>query len=467
MTAIFYDLETSDTSTVGQILNYCFIAVDGNYDVVDELSGEIRFSVDQLPRVGALLANRINPIAFQKRVKQTEGEACQKIQKFIQKTIDGSRGKVPLIGYNSARFDLPFLRTVLIRNGINPYFYGKLCYRDLYHLVRKLAATHPQFPRLPKEPGGDFASFSMEVLTHAFGLLQGVQTHESRDDVLLTIDFARFLEDEFGIAISTFEAYEALAMHSNPRSGDVIHQIVPTHALNPEEGSEALPMTLLDASNRDALWINLKRFAEATSPEEESRAVYRTNINKHHFFLPESPLEASSELEKVAKRALTRFKDVNLSNFFNESLADIEHHIYRLSFADMDLLSAAIAEGDGSRLANLPSRDAKVLYLRYELRHYNPSKKRDERLEKVLKAYGQYRYGGKMSLSSQVASEDLSKEDNRRFAHPTITELYQEVDEVLQTECSQEDLEIAQAVRKYYDNSDLVRALGYEARKAA
>ena len=33
--------------------------------------------------------------------------------------------------------NLPFLRTSLIRNGINPYFMGKLIYRDLLFLAKK------------------------------------------------------------------------------------------------------------------------------------------------------------------------------------------------------------------------------------------------------------------------------------------------------------------------------------------
>lgn len=59
--AIFYDLETTDREFVGQILNYSFILVDEQLNVVRELNGDIRISRLQLPsrggkRAGAAVA---------------------------------------------------------------------------------------------------------------------------------------------------------------------------------------------------------------------------------------------------------------------------------------------------------------------------------------------------------------------------------------------------------------------------
>jgi exonuclease I len=137
MFAVYYDLETSDKHAVGQILNYCFILVDDQLSLLDELSGLVRISRLQLPDPGAILANRTDVLAHQKRAHECEAEALGRIRCFIERCAQRASGNVALVGYNSSRFDLGYLRTSFIRNGQDPFFGGKTLARDLLHGVHK------------------------------------------------------------------------------------------------------------------------------------------------------------------------------------------------------------------------------------------------------------------------------------------------------------------------------------------
>src|SRR5262245_53890936 len=141
MPAIFFDLETSDREFIGQILNFSFIVVDDDWNVIGDLSSTVKISRLELPSPGAILANRTDVLRHQAEAEFTEKEAAGEITAFINSIIEGANGPVPFIGFNSFKFDIPYLRTTLVRNGINPYFNGKVVYRDLLVAARKLSAT--------------------------------------------------------------------------------------------------------------------------------------------------------------------------------------------------------------------------------------------------------------------------------------------------------------------------------------
>ena len=189
MYAIFYDLETTDRNCIGQILNYSFILVDDELKPIDEISGLVRISRLQLPEPGAILANRTDVLEHQRVAQDNERLAMQKISDFIWSCIRRAKGAVAFAGYNSSRFDLQYLRTSLIRNGFNPYFDNKLSARDLLHVVQKAYLTSEELRSKVREvrKGEKKLSLSLETVTRALELLDGVQAHESRADVLLTI----------------------------------------------------------------------------------------------------------------------------------------------------------------------------------------------------------------------------------------------------------------------------------------
>ena len=127
MISIFFDLETSTTEPIGQILNYSFIATDDKFEIIDECSDSVKISPLELPVADAILANRIDVIEHQKHNYLNETLSMKKIFDFFTKMIEKNKGeKIVLIGYNSLKFDVPYLRTSMIRNGLSPYFRGKI-----------------------------------------------------------------------------------------------------------------------------------------------------------------------------------------------------------------------------------------------------------------------------------------------------------------------------------------------------
>ncbi|MEX0595201.1 MAG: hypothetical protein WD512_01795, partial [Candidatus Paceibacterota bacterium] len=205
--SIFFDLETSDLNFVGQILNFSFIVIDTKWNITQELNGEIKINRLQLPRARAIAANRINVLEHQKSAKFTESQAMTKIAEFLQEFSNNCGSNLgQLIGFNSANFDLPYVRTSLIRNGLNPYF--KVQNRDLLLVAQKLwisnekfRATITQYAEANSLP----ANLKLETLCKAHQLLAGKQLHESRDDVLLTIELAKAFSDLYGVDVRNFE----------------------------------------------------------------------------------------------------------------------------------------------------------------------------------------------------------------------------------------------------------------------
>lgn len=440
MLSIFYDLETTDKNPIGQILNYCFVAVDKNWRPVGELSGGIRISRLQLPDPHAILANRTNVLRHQEQARSTEQESAKKIYDFILNLIETGREPVRLIGFNSSKFDLLYLRTTLIRNGINPYFNGKLIYRDVLQSARKLCATKDDFPRTYGENGR--LTLSLESLCRSLGLLIGSQAHHSGQDVLLTIELARCLLERFSLDVRTFEGYEGRCSH-NVKKGTVYKAYQPNYDPNVKELCASSPVTLLDCNHRYALWIDLEKYKAGLGKE----SIFWINFGTGALFIEKEPIKGCEEL---ALAALKEFQKVNLSNFFEVSSCDIEQDIYRLDFDMIDHLHASIWHGK-----NLPSskgRDMKVVYLRNILANheFGKSTEADSRISLQLKQYAEYRYGGKANLSKRRDKEER---------HLTLEQLLSEVDTLLNGVSDAEDKELLEALRAFYLKSEIYKVL--------
>ncbi len=470
MTSIFYDLETTDKDPIGQILNYSFIAVNDQYAVVSELSGIIRISPLELPRAGAILANRVNVIDHQKEAKDTEREAMQKIATWINELTDKSRGKIPLVGYNSSRFDLTYLRTSMIRNGVNPYFYGKVINRDLLHCVRKLSITRDDFPRAPydKKETPAKLSLKLETITRELGLLKGVQTHESRDDVLLTIKLAQKLLSDFDLDVRTYDSYEARALCTDPALTlpHIAESLSPQYDLNEKEISVATPLSLHSANDRAAIWVNLARFKECGNRS----ALFYASYNSAALYLG-SDLNHDPQLKEIALKASKAFADINPDNFFNEATCDIEQHIYRLPFQWIDKLGSALCSSTGPCPPELKkNRDAYILYIRSKLRNIcDPLAQSDESTLQVLKQYANHRYSGSLQLVKELPDEQEQNEEKKDASHftPTLSELYQEVESELSTRTDKGDHALLLALKTFYDQSPINALIDNESRGEA
>jgi hypothetical protein len=447
--AIFYDLETSDQHPIGQILNFSFISVDKNYKIVDEFSGDILINRLQLPSPSAILANRVDVLKHQKTAKLNEKNAARDIAAFIDRQI-GASGRAALIGYNSSKFDLPFLRTTLIRNGINPYFYGKLIYRDLLHLSRKLSISQKDFPRIAGKTG-DRISFSLETLTNAFGLLEGKQAHSSREDVILTIELARLYREKYGTDIRTFTAYEAALLHSPAGKGKVYSQFFPNYELNVSDaGTTASHVALLDADHKYSLWIDLGKFMDGKG--KRSISWYSQQVSS--FFTDEKEV-LDDNLLAIAKKALSEFKAVNLRNYFTDSTCDIEQDIYRLDMSMINNLFDVIWQANRGSSKEKLNKEAKIIHLRHELVNYEWGNKSDAKVEEMLRHYGLHRYGGKMAINKFKNSGEDNMELPDTF-HTSLDNLFALL-ESPESNKDPEDRNLMKSLKEFYLNSDIYR----------
>jgi len=444
MLSIFFDLETTDKEPIGQIINYCFITVDENWQTVSSLVGDVKISRLQLPQAGAILANRTNVLEHQKRNPLSEYEAMQQIVTYVSEVISKSEGeKAFLIGYNSTRFDIPYLRTSLIRNGFNPYFAGKLVYRDLLHIVRKLACFEEEFPRTAaSETTANTLSLTLETTTKNLNLLDGEQKHHSLADVELTIILAKYLAEHFEADVRSSDTY----LPTSFRRGDLGVEYVPNYDLTLKARAIEYPVMLLDNDYRYALWVDLDKFK--ANPSRDS-IIWCNKAQAAFFCLEAKTVDAESiDLAEKAKQAL---KDINLKNFFSPSTCDIEQDIYRMDMVGIDALAAAIKTQDKTSVENC--REAKILFLRHVLANYTAPIFDNPTLWNIYKKYIQYRYAGQLQLRKQFtgSADDFCLTYQQQLA---------EIDKGLTSSTSSaDDLELLNALKTFYLTSDVKRAL--------
>lgn len=458
MYALFYDLETTDRNPIGQILNYSFILVDDHLQPLDELSGLVRISRLQLPEPGAILANRTDVIQHQQEASDHERDAMRKISEFIWSCIRKAKGAVSFIGYNSSRFDLQYLRTSLIRNGFNPYFDQKLSPRDLLHVVQKGYLTSPELrERIRKVREGEKKlSLSLETVSHALGLLEGVQAHESRADVLLTIRLGEWLKREVGLDVATYEAYEGLRLHTTAGTGAVYFAQEPEYEMAERDFAARTPYTLLCADHKKALWINLERYAVRQEPS----CISWRSAQKSAFFV-ESQASTDRELQSLARAAIKQFQGVNLNNFFRKSSCDVEQDIYRLDFQAMDLYCRAVHENKKEVLAPLKAPEAKILFTRYRLAAPELNLE-DPATRDLFKRYAIYRYGGELQLSRNI---DQGEERGPGSHHTRLSEMVTALEqnrEAALIQKADEDLRLLQSLEAFYRQSEVVKVAGRE-----
>jgi exonuclease I len=460
MHAVFYDLETSDRNSIGQIINYSFIFFDSAWNLIDECSGLVKLSRLQVPDAGAILANRTNVLDHQGIAQEYEPAAMDRISKFLAGCIEKAQGAVALIGYNSSRFDLGYLRTSLIRNGINPYFGGKVTPRDLLHVVQKAYLVSAPFRELVRKQrsGEKRLSLSLQTVGHALGLLSGVQAHESREDVLLTVRVAEWLRDNCDLDTTTFEAYEGGKLHSTARSGAVYMVEEPDYDMEGTDYVVKRPVTLLDATHRAALWIDLERYLDTKDPS----CIMWRSAGKNAFFVS-GTAETDPELQRTARAAIAQFKTITLKNFFQRTTCDIELDIYRLDFDQLDLFTKAIETNDKSVLQNCPGTDAKVLWLRRQLGNPNADIS-DPKTAEMLRKYALHRYGGKLQLARSV-QEGRKEAQREGIYHATLGEMVRELiqrREAAELQKNYEDQALLDALETFIRRSDIAKVAGKE-----
>ena len=89
---------------------------------------------------------------------------------------------------------------------LEPTFYGKISSLDIYQFSRHCAIHHSDtFPfTRKKQLETESFSFRLEDLATAFDCLDTPQTHDAKDDVLLTIELTKKLEHTFNTTLKEF-----------------------------------------------------------------------------------------------------------------------------------------------------------------------------------------------------------------------------------------------------------------------
>jgi len=426
MKYIFFDIETTDLHFIGQIINYAFVEVDENWNVCSTLSDKIKISRLQLPNPGSIIATQTDIFAHNENAHDLEHVAMAKILTYLQSIVE--RNDTRLIGYNSSKFDLPYIRTSFIRNGLNPYFGGAIKYGDLLHVVQKLVASNASFYEiLPKKESGK-PTTKLESVAKAFNLLDGVQDHESLSDVLLTIKVAKHIAENYGIDVRTFNSYEP-----NNYSGTVVRGYPFIDKNNVADDDEYSYYALLQ-QNKEG---------------EGNKAVSWYNKNTSSFFVKEEVTD-KIWLER-AEKAVAGCGGINVNNFWPKKTCDVEQFIYMLPITEIDAVYDAVWRNDLTLIKQTKSKYGSQLYLRFLA---NTSS--IETVENQIKEYALYRYGGKLKLGKDHLVDQY---DNPYEFYPTYTALLKQIDELA---ANPKNAHIMNQLKLFYQKSVIATIAGKE-----
>lgn len=443
MTTIFFDLETTDLNSVGQIINYAFVEVDDNWSIKSCLRDKIKISRLQLPSPYAIVASKTDILAHCQEARDSEHIAMAKIQKYLQDIVEWNETR--LVGYNSNNFDVPFLRTSMIRNGLNPYFGGSIKYGDVLHVVKRLACDRPDFyEKLEKKESGK-PSFKLESVAKSLGIMDknATQDHESLSDVLLTIKLAEHLHKNYGIDIRSYSSYEI-----SKNNFDVVKVFPFVDQNNQKISDEYCYMTLLEQNKTQALWINLKKFEEGLG----KKAVSWYNKNTSPFFVEK--VLRGDDFKKRADKARAELSDVNIENFWPDKNCDIEQFVYMMPIGHITSLYDAIWRKDLFLIKETKSKFASQLYLRFLMNNADV-----DQVETQIKEYAKYRYGGKLKTDKENFDAKYQEGVFSESFHTTYNELLSQIEELSK---KPENAHLMNQLKKFYDTSIITSLAGSE-----
>lgn len=446
MKSIFFDLETTDLNFVGQILNYAFVEVNEDWSIESKLTGTIKISRLQLPNPYAILATGIDVLEHNKNADDPEHFALVKIQKYLQNIVE--KQPTRLIGYNSNNFDVPFLRTSMIRNGLNPYFGGSVKYGDLIHAVKRICCENDDFVSILDKKEDGRPSYRLESVTKSLGLLDRnkKQDHESLSDVLLTIELAKHLSNRYDLDIRNYDSYE-------PKSIKIGKCKIVKAYPRIEKGGEKTPeeycyYALLEQNKTQALWINLKKFEDGL--EKESISWY--NKNTSPFFIKETINDSDFQLKSV--KAIEELSHINLQNFWPDKNCDVEQFIYMLPINEISALYDAIWRNDLFMIKERKSKYASQLYLRFLCNNRDV-----DVVESQIKNYALYRYGGKLKLDKENFDIEYQEGVYSDSFHPTYKELIEKIDDLSSIK---ENFKLMSSLKEFYSKSIIATVCGKE-----
>ncbi len=345
---IFYDFETSSRQLLGQILTYCFVVVDSQFQVVETCSGKIRLNRIQLPEIDAILTNKIDLETHQQE-GNTEFQAAVRIYRFLLSQVQ-QHGYCTLVGYNSNQFDLNFLRNLLIRYGINPYFDGKMGNLDVLHFVQWVAYTHvDQFPwtLVEKADRNFYYTFTLETVATSHELLAGAQIHSAEEDVTLLIRLVQAIQTRYGESLLDFRPVWLIPEFLEATPGLAKQKVAdyPKNGETPKKFTYRYWLRLV-YGGKDVLALDLEAYF--LQPSEPLAAIRYINPNKASFILePMSTEEVMRFSSLVQQASADLFLNSLKRDQYFEMIKkdwDIEHQIHELGFQRIETLGEWVAD---------------------------------------------------------------------------------------------------------------------------
>ncbi len=355
---IFYDFETSSRHLIGQIISYAFVLTDDQFNPIDKLTGKIKLNRTQCPEVDALLVNKIQVSELQD-AGLNEFETATLIFNFLNKIVS-QYGTCYLVGFNSNQFDIGFLRNILIKYGINPYFEGKLKNLDILHFAQYLGFYHQDnFPWIQSQSDKNaYYSFRLEDLTTALGLLTEAQSHDALEDVMLTVKLVQYFEQTFHVKFSDFEPVVIPDLSLSQESSTLL-KVRSRHFVDINDSPEKFVYTYyltLNSNKKSLLFVNLNHLQnllasqESLSENDKLSCIRYINSNKAFFIAEQASYDEfpdASSLQTIVdddsffnslKSQPTRYFDLIEKDW------DIEYQIHKMGFERIPTLHALVQQ---------------------------------------------------------------------------------------------------------------------------
>ncbi len=190
---IFYDLETTGTDIVyDQILQFGAILADDKLVELDRFEMRCRLLPWIVPSPGALVVTATD-------VGRLDDDSLPDFYAMMHKISErlARWGRATFIGYNSMRFDEPFLQRAFWQALFPPYLTvtGGNTRLDLLALIRAAAWFRPELFDIPRRADGA-PSFRLDALAPANGF-NAHRAHDAMGDVEATLFLARKVVTRF------------------------------------------------------------------------------------------------------------------------------------------------------------------------------------------------------------------------------------------------------------------------------
>lgn len=346
MNVIFYDFETTSLSTRGQILTADFIVTDEHFNIKDKRQFKIKTNNLEIPEPESIAITGIDVLAHNSDPAIiSEFNFAQSLYDYLSSIC--KPGDI-MAGYNSNKFDLKWLRTLLIKYGFNPYFKG-VENKDVYLSVKHLylssdnLAFRNKLQQLPE--------FNMKLST-IYNILhedatETIKFHDSEEDVLATISIAKVLAEKYATNFLYKHVNDLVVVKKKGA------EILQTHYNYSTKKISTRKLVVLDVKKDSYLLADTEDY-DMTKPFE--KLIY---VNKTSEFTG----EATGEVYDIAAYA-----KINLDSYFaSYPSRDIEDHIYAVPFDQFPILNNAIVKNDIEKLKENSNRDSIELFVRYWL----------------------------------------------------------------------------------------------------